>query len=346
MSQDFVKIATDASAWRGPDLVNDKSWVYRFTDEQLRELDHALRGIESRGLVVEAIERDDFPLPTLGPRLLDYLTEIRIGRGFVVLRGLPVERYTYEQAQILYWGLGTHLGTAVRQNVSGEILGHVRDFGQKWGELGVRGYQTNGHLIFHTDFSDVVGLLCLRRAKSGGLSRIASSVTVHNEIVKHHPEYLAPLYRGFRYIRRESVESDDPVTGYVPVFGLHDGYLSCRVVRERIDSAAKRIGQPLSDLERDALDYFAAVAGSDKIYLDMDLLPGDMQFLNNYTILHSRTSYEDWPEPERQRHLLRLWLTMREGRRPLADDFPQANGYGIPGKPVPRGAHELGLAKV
>src|SRR4051794_6200555 len=107
MSQDFAKIATDASVWRGPDLVNDKSWVYRFTDEQLRELDHALRDIESRGLVVEAIERDDFPLPTLGPRLLDYLTEIRIGRGFVVLRGLPVERYTYEQAQILYWGLGT-----------------------------------------------------------------------------------------------------------------------------------------------------------------------------------------------------------------------------------------------
>lgn len=333
-----------ATAWLGSELVRERSWIYVFCPTELGELDAALRGVLSRSIALETIRREDFPLPTLGPKLLEHLREIQVGRGFVVLRGLPIQRYTDSEASIIYWGLGTHLGTAVLQNTAGDLLGHVRDFGKKWGDLGVRGYETNGELIFHTDFSDMVGLLCLRKARTGGLSRIASSITVHQEISRHHPEYLPVLYRGFRYIKREAVESDNPVSGYVPVFGQQDGFLSCRVVRERIDSACRRLNEPLTGLEKDALDYFAAVAGSDRVRLDMDLIAGDMQFLNNYTILHSRTSYEDGEAAEQKRHLLRLWLTFRDARRPLPPQFPQANGYGIPGTSAPVGAYEMGLA--
>jgi len=344
MSQTVGKIVSGAQGWLGSVLKSDPSWVYRLTQSDLSELDKSLRQVESKRLKLEEIKRSDFPLPILAPRLRELLTDLKSGRGFFVIRGLQVGSYSDEEAAKIYWGLGTHLGRAVKQNVSGAQLDHVRDLGKKWGELSVRGYQTSGELIFHTDFSDVVGLLCLRQAKSGGTSKIASAITVHEKIAEQHPEYLATLYRGFRYIRREAVDSDDPVSGLVPVFGLRDGQLSCRIVRERIDAAARKFGIPLSDLENDTLNYFAAVAANEEVCLSMDLLPGDMQFLNNYTILHSRTSYEDGELPHQKRHLLRLWLTMRDGRRPLPPRFPQANGYAGPGDKPPKGAYKLGLS--
>ena len=185
----------DRSAWLGSDLAKDQSWIVTFTPAELADLDTALRDVVRKKLPLEAVDRETFPLPTLAPRLAQVLTEIQQGRGFVLLRGLQVERYSDEEAGIIYWGVGSHLGTPVRQNVAGDLLGHIRDFGKKWGELGVRGYETNGHLIFHTDFSDMVGLLCLRPPKSGGASRIASSMTVYNELLRDHPEHIKVLHR-------------------------------------------------------------------------------------------------------------------------------------------------------
>lgn len=333
----------DRSAWYGCDLAKDHGWIHTFSPAELADLDTALRQVVREKRPLEAIDRASFPLPALAPRLAEILAEIQRGRGFVLLRGLQVERYSDEEASIIYWGVGSHLGTPVKQNVAGDLLGHIRDFGKKWGELGVRGYETNGHLIFHTDFSDMVGLLCLRRPKSGGYSRISSAMTVYNELLKQYPEHLSVLHRGFRYIKRDAVETASPVTDEVPVFGRADGLLSCRIVRERIDSAYKRIGQPLTREETAALDAFAAVAGSPRVCLDMEFRPGDMQFLNNYTILHSRTAYEDGELFRERRHLLRLWLTSYGQRRPLAANFPQANGYATTGSAVPVGARELGL---
>jgi len=336
-------LVKDRSAWLGSDLAGDQSWIYPFTPAELDDLDTALRQVIRKKIPLEAIDRASFPLPTLAPRLAAILSEIQRGRGFVLLRGLQVERYSDEEAGIIYWGVGSHLGVPVKQNVSGDLLGHIRDFGKKWGELGVRGYETNGHLIFHTDFSDMVGLLCLRRPKSGGFSRISSAMTVYNELVKLMPEHLPVLHRGFRYIKRDAVETASPVTENVPVYGRAGDVLSCRIVRERIDSAYKRIGQPLAPEEVAALDAFAAIAGSSRVCLDMEFRPGDMQFLNNYTVLHSRTSYEDGDLFRERRHLLRLWLTSHGERRPLAEGFPQSNGYATAGSAVPVGAAEMGL---
>jgi TfdA family taurine catabolism dioxygenase TauD len=328
MASIFSEIVTGPSAWLGPDLTKDQSWIYELTRGDLAELEAALARVKAKRLAMADVRRSDFVLPSLGPKLAEQLEEVNNGRGFVVFRGLPVDRYAEEDTECILWGIGTHLGIAVTQNPRGELLGHVFDHGRKYGEIDVRGYETRAHLPFHTDSGDLIALLCLRRAKSGGLSSIVSSISLHNEILRLHPEYLPPLYRGFHYIRREAALGEDPVSAQrIPVFGCAGGLISCRLIRNQINAACEKMGKPLGALEREALDFLASLANSPEYHLDMDLQLGDIQVCNNYTILHSRTEFEDWPEPGRGRHMLRLWLSARN-RRPLAPEFPQHNGYG------------------
>jgi len=316
------------SAWYGKDLAHDTSWITPLDRAQLDEIAAALAVAKSRGVPREQLDKSDFPLPTLAAKLRTWQKDVTEGRGFYVLRGLNVADYTDEEVFTIFWGMGLHLGTAVTQNPRGELLGHVYDYGRKYGELDVRGYETNAHLPFHTDSGDIVGLLCLRPAQSGGLSSVVSAVTIHNEIFKRHPDYLEPLYRGFHYIRREAALSESPVTPHrLPVFGLANGLISVRLIRNQINAAATKTGIPLQPLEKAALDLFDQLAQDPEIHLDMDLQQGDIQFCNNYVTLHSRTGYTDFPEMERRRHMVRLWLTMDE-RRPLAKNFPAQNGYG------------------
>lgn len=316
------------SAWYGRDLANDPSWLVHMTQQDLSEIAAAARGVKAHGLALGEVGRSNFPLPTLAPKLARWLEEIRSGRGFVVVRGLNVADYSDEEVGLIFWALGAYLGDPVTQNPRGDLLGHVYDQGRRYGDIDVRGYETNAHLPFHSDGCDLVGLLCLRRAKSGGLSSIVSSITLHNEILRQHPEYLPPLYNGYHYIKREAALTDDPVTANrVPVFGTKDGCVSARLVRNQINAACIKTGKPLAPLELAALDFLDNLAYDPEIHLDMDLQLGDMQLCNNLTVLHSRTGFEDWPESERRRHMIRLWLTFRE-RRPLADGFAPQNGYG------------------
>ncbi len=328
MSSILTEIVEHPSAWYGRNLINDPSWIVHLQPQHLEEIAAATRAVTARGLGFAAVQRQDFPLPTLAPQLRSWLAEVSDGRGFIVLRGLNVEDYSDEDVGLIFWGIGQHLGFPVTQNPHGDLLGHVFDHGRRYGDLDVRGYETSAHLPFHTDSGDIVGLLCLRRAASGGLSSVVSAVTVHNEIFKRHPEYLAPLYRGFHYIRREAALTESPVTPHrLPVFGMADGLVSARLVRNQINAACVKTGIPLEPIEQAALDLFDTLAQDPDIHLDMDLQVGDMQFCNNYVTLHSRTSFVDFPEIERRRHMIRLWLTL-EQRRPLADGFPSQNGYG------------------
>jgi hypothetical protein len=316
------------SAWYGRDLADDPSWLVHLTSNDLAEIEAAVRNVRAHGLELGQVGRSNFPLPALSAKLATWLDEIRTGRGFVVVRGLNVTDYTDDEVGLIFWALGAYLGIPVTQNPRGELLGHVYDHGRRYGNIDVRGYETNAHLPFHSDGCDLVGLLCLRRAKSGGLSSIVSSVTLHNEILQQHPEYLPPLYRGSHYIKREAALTDSPVTASrVPVFGAKDGYVSARLVRNQINAASVKTGEPLDPLELAALDFLDSLAYDPAIHLDMDLQLGDMQLCNNLTVLHSRTGFEDWPEPERRRHMIRLWLTFQD-RRPLAEGFAEQNGYG------------------
>jgi len=324
MSHILTDIVRHPSAWYGRDLANDSSWIVHLQKPHLQEIAAAVASVKARGLAFAALREQDFPLPTLAPQLRTWLEDVTTGRGFFLLRGLNAD----EDVGTIFWGLGLHLGKAVTQNPKGDLLGHVFDHGRRYGDLDVRGYETNAHLPFHTDSGDVVGLLCLRRAASGGLSSVVSAVTLHNEILRRHPEYLVPLYRGFHYIRREAALSESPVTPHrLPVFGARDGLVSVRLIRNQINAACIKTGVPLEPVERAALDLFDELAHDPDIHLDMDLQVGDIQFCNNYVTLHSRTSYVDFPEAERRRHMVRLWLTM-DPRRPLADGFPPQNGYG------------------
>jgi hypothetical protein len=321
-------IVQHPSAWYGRDLTTDPSWIVYLRPCHLTEIAAAVQSVNARGLPFAALSKADFPLPTLGPQLRVWLDDVTTGRGFVVLRGLNAHDYNDAEVGLIFWGIGLYLGQAVTQNPKGDLLGHVFDHGRRYGDLDVRGYETNAHLPFHTDSGDVVGLLCLRRAASGGLSSVVSAITLHNEILQRRPDCLPPLYRGFHYIRREAALTEAPVTPHrLPVFGVADGTLSVRLVRNQINAACAKTGVPLEPLEQAALDLLDELARDPEIHLDMDLHVGDIQLCNNYVILHSRTGFVDHPEIERRRHMIRLWLTMDE-RRPLADGFPPQNGYG------------------
>jgi alpha-ketoglutarate-dependent taurine dioxygenase len=203
----------------------------------------------------------------------------------------------------------------------------VYDHGRTYGNIDVRGYETNAYLPYHTDAGDMVGLLCLRRSLEGGLSSLVSSVTVHNETVQQRPEYLGLLYNGFYYIRREAALTERGVSDRpIPVFGYRDGQVSARYIRNQINAGAVKRQVPLTTLEKAALDFLDEQTRRSDLRLDMDLQPGDIQLINNYTILHSRTGFVDGPEPHQKRHMLRLWLKFPRPW-PLSPDFPAHMGY-------------------
>ncbi len=299
-----------AAAWTGREMAASAEWILAIGDRDIDELDAALEGVKTRGLAVPSITRADFPLDRFAATLGEALREVENGRGFVLIRGLPVERYSAEDAATILWGIGTHLGEAAGQNRMGDVIGHVTDTDRNWStDNHGRGYQSRSFLPFHCDKTDAVALLCLHPAKSGGLSCIASSVAIHNEILARRPDLLERLYRPFHVdLRGEEMEGAKPFN-VQPVFTWHDRRLFARYGRKYIMT-----GQRFADAPRLAPDDVAAIdmvhdlAASDEFRLDMDFRRGDIQILNNHAILHSRTEYDDWPEPERKRHLLRLLL--------------------------------------
>jgi hypothetical protein len=303
-----------------------QEWVYTLTAQDIEEIEAALAGLRDRDNDLATLRRADFPLPGLGPRLLAMRAEVLAGRGFVLIRGLPVDRMEPDAAATAYWGIGLHLGKAVSQNGKGHLLGHVRDLGYDVDDPNVRVYQTSRRQNFHTDSCDIVGLLCLRKAKRGGLSSLVSSTTVYNEMLARDPALTRVMFQPFHVDRRGEVPAGMKPYFTTPVFNWHAGYLTTYFVRRYIESAQRLADvPPLSDRQIAALDLFDQMAEDGDNRLDMDFEPGDMQFLHNHQILHDRTDYEDWPEPERKRHLLRLWLCPPDGR-PLPSCYAQRWG--------------------
>lgn len=333
---------TDASAWRAADFAADRSWIVPWSKADLAELDAAVRTAKTRGFDAATVTRDGFPLPTVAARLRALREEIEYGRGFVLLRGIPLRDYSDDEAGLLFRGIGCHLGQVVAQNAKGDLLGHVRDQGYAdyRGRDDVRGYQTRARLEFHTDVVDIVGLMCLRAAKEGGHSLIVSSATIHNEMLREAPLLLGLLYGNFLFDRRgEEVAGDRPYF-VSPVYSFYEGHLSCRpAVIEYIFSAEPKTGIPLSAAQRAALDAFIGHALREDLQLGMDLEPGDIQLLSNSAILHARTGFLDHEEPEERRHLLRLWLNV-EGGRPV-DPVAYPYRRGVPVGRARSAAHNL-----
>jgi hypothetical protein len=317
------------SAWIGVDMKRrEAEWTYRLSSAEIAEIEAAGKAVRARGVDIAEIRRDDFPLPTLGPVLDRLRAEVLEGRGFVLLRGMPVEDRPVAESATAYWGVGTYFGIARSQNAKGHLLGHVYDLGQGLSTTNphLRSYATAERQNFHIDRCDVVALLCLRRAKSGGLSTIVSSMAVHNVMAERRPDLLERLYRPFPVDRRGEVPEGKGPFYEAPVFNEHAGYVSVLYSRLHIGSAQRFAeARRLTAEDIEALDMLGELAGDPELRLDMNFMPGDIQFLHNHTILHARSAYEDWPEIERKRHLLRLWLAP-PGARPLPPVFAECYG--------------------
>ena len=324
------EILRGPAAWRGDNLVESREWIQNLSTEELGELDQALAAAtasnKSGGSSLGRVGREDFHLAGLAQRIADLSGEILRGRGFVLIRGLDPERYSLQEIATIFWGVGAHIGAAMPQNAKGHLLGHVTDLGFKQSDPATRTYQTNARQGFHTDSADVVGLLCLRPARSGGRSALVSCATLHNEMLERCPELLRELFEPFHTDHRGEYRPGDSPYFTAPVLNWFADEFSVIYQRDYIESAQRFEGVPrLSEVQVAALDAFDRLADDPSLHLEMDLQPGDMQFIHNHQMLHDRTAYRDWAEPERRRHLLRLWLSPPTGR-PLPACFAERFG--------------------
>ncbi len=312
------------SAWSADALRADRSWEWRLSLTEVVELEAAVAGVRGKGLRAADFGKIDFPVPSLEPRLARIQEELESGRGFVLLRGLPVDAAQEEDAARLLWGIGLYLGKALRQhervNVGGfrdNLLAHIVDQGLDYNAPNVHGSATSAEQAPHTDPADVVGLLCVRPAPNGGISRIASAMSVFNELRATRPELVEVLLEGYAHDLRGQ---QAPTTGTrvtprrIPVFSEHEGRLSCVFNSKTVLEGERKSGNPLSAKEREALDAVVEHALREDLRLDMTLEPGDLQLLNNYTMLHSRTAWKDIG-PASRRVMMRLWLKVPNARK-------------------------------
>lgn len=316
----------DPAAWKVADFASPADYTIELTAAQLRELGQAIERIKAAGLGLDSLAREHFPLPSLAPVVEEVSHQIADGRGFVVVRRLPVEDYSKDEIGMMFWGLGTHLGQGLSQSVMGDRLGHVKDFSRE--DPLARAYRNKQELSPHTDFCDLIGLMCLRSAQSGGVSRLTSALSVHNAMLEECPETLAALYRGYVFHRRgEEQPGDLPYTPYlVPVFSTTEDKISARYVRTYVEAGEAAAGRKMGEAELAVLDRFEATTKRPDLMLEFTLQPGEMYFINNYTILHARTAFDDGDADEdERRHLLRLWLGV-PGMRAV---HPHARGHGI-----------------
>ncbi len=324
---DLPKRLDIPAAWIGADMgeVPD-TWRWHLSTAEVAELEDAARAFLARHADLSRLTPETFVVPSLRAKL-EALSETLIhGIGFEVIRGIPVDRIGVELASTIFCGIGANLGRARSQNAAGHLLGHVRDVGGDSRDPNVRIYQTRERQTFHTDSSDAVGLLCLNEARQGGDSLLMSGVTIYNEFRRERPDLLPCLFESIATDRRGEVPPGEKPFFRIPVFNWHAEFLTVMYQRQYIESAQRFSDAPrLTPGHIEALDCFDALANDSRLHFSMRLERGDMQFVYNHSLLHDRTSFIDWPEPDRRRHLLRLWLSM-PGDRPLPKCFAQRYG--------------------
>jgi len=297
-----------ACEWRSGELGD--SYIFQLTDAHLAELDAALVNAEATCADVLDITRDAFPLPTLGAELEGLTQELINGRGVVLIRGVPVERYGKQRASSIYWGVGTHLGRPWPQNAKGHLLGDVTDQGKAASDPTSRGNEIGGIAFpFHSDGSDLVGLFCLDSGAGGGASLVANALAIHNELARTEPELAAELYEPFPYDLRGENAPDSKPWYTMPIFNRRGDRLFVRYIRPYIEASRRHEDAPRpSDAARQAMNRVDAMCADPEFHVSMTMMPGDMQFVNNYHVLHARDAYEDDRPGGRIRHLKRLWL--------------------------------------
>ncbi len=325
-----MKPAIDPAGWKPGELALNDDWIYQLSKNQCDQITNAVAEIEKSGQGIKDVRKSDFQLGDFAEELAAIRDEFLNGRGFVLIRGVPVADMTREQSAIAFWGIGAHLGRAVSQNGQGHLLGHVKDVGGDYSDKNTRGYLSNAQMGFHADRCDYVALLCLQTSKSGGESRIASSVSLYNKMLAERPDLVEELCKNFYWSRIGEIPPGLGPFYMMPVFSFDEGYICVRGVSTQIYKSQGLEGVPnYTEKQHEALDYFKATVES--LSFDMEFHEGDIQILHNHVMLHSRRGFEDWSEPERRRHLLRLWLRDDRGR-PIMPEYKNViNGVELDG---------------
>ncbi|WOE32606.1 MULTISPECIES: TauD/TfdA family dioxygenase [unclassified Acinetobacter] len=309
------------SAWIGQDMATRDDWIYHLSDLAKQTFQHCIDQLNARNLHAPHFSQADVVIDQhdVLAEIAQWADELENGYGFLLLRGLDTHTYSEQQLTDIYYLIGLYLGQPVTQNPRGDLLGKVENVADRQNK-NTRVYQTNAYLPYHTDLSDVVGLLSIRKAKQGGLSSLVSAVSVYNQILAHHPEHLAYYYHP-TYC--DHLGDDEPTL--TPIFSFWQDKLSCRYLRDYIELGHERKNIPLSHVQIEAFDIMDRYIHQADLRLDMMLEPGDIQFCNNYVVMHSRNAFLDSEHPEQRRKLLRLWLKVPNART-LSPDFPGRNG--------------------
>ena len=330
-------------AWSPAQLAaRREQWTWHPDQAAIAEIEAAVAGCIARKCAILDITRADFPLPQFGKTLAAIRRQALWGTGIAVIRGLPMTHWSVEEAAIAFWGLGTYLGQTLSQNAQGHVLGHVKNLGLDYADANTRGYQTSARLPFHTDSADLVALMCLRTARKGGLSSVASSTRIYAEMQARRPDLAKALTQPVCRSRWGEVSEGQKPWFEMPVFNPFDGGVSTTYVRSAINKAQRLPGVPqLTDKQVEAMDMLDALATDPEFHFDMTFAPGDVQIVNNHYLLHSRTQYVDHDDTAERRHLLRLWFACDDG-----PPYPQAKAHeaqGLSTSARPIGIHVKGV---
>jgi len=300
--------------WRGAQL-SSKDWVRPLAPGQVAEIDTALRRFERGGRSLAHMRPEDFPIPEFARDLAAMRAELQFGPGLQMYRGFPVRDYSKQQLRTIYWGIGLHIGSPLTQSRHGDVIGDVRQIGTGMHEFAGRAYTSNEELHFHCDPCDVVGLFALRVARRGGLTKVASIVAIHNEMARSAPDLLDELYQPCVYSWRNNQLPGTAPDYEHPVFAIVDGRFVSKYSPSYIEWGYKMRGIEMPPAKKAALDMINRLANDPAFHLEKHFEPGDLQFVNNLTMLHARTEFEDFDELEERRHLLRLWLAVPDSAR-------------------------------
>ena len=296
------------SVWAAADLFKDESWVRQVAPAELDQLRDVMAEVLARRRRAEQKPPDAFSLPGWASTIEAVHSQVHAGRGLFLLRGLNVEECDREMLEVLYFGLACRLGSVLTQNSDGDFIRRVTDAGEQLADkYQARSHRGRGEMLPHSDSADIVGLFCVRPAKCGGGTRVCSSAAVFNEIVERHPEHLDALRNGF-YFDLTGKSAAGVSERRLPVFAYERGRVVCQFNKSRIEAGMSIAGVGLTHTETAALEYVNQLAVRPDLALHFELRSGDILFLNNNYVLHARDAYEDWPEPDRKRLLLRIWL--------------------------------------
>ncbi|WP_159982540.1 MULTISPECIES: TauD/TfdA family dioxygenase [unclassified Novosphingobium] len=329
-------VQTEA-AWRGDRLMEGQDWIYELSAAQVVELEELGKRFLEADPDLRFVQADEYPLVACAEGLKSWRHDVDFGRGFVLVRGLRSDLYSDALSSAIYYVLGLHMGDPIRQNEMGDLLDHVYATSDKtMDDPTALSSKVRDKLVYHSDSSDIVALMCLRGAKEGGLSCLVSGAEIYNEILRRRPDLAHLLLQPFNWDWRRQDHNAPADTYTSPVVSVEEGVFSMYAGSLYILTAQEYPGVPkLTEDQIEVLRLFDEITYEPGMAIAMDFRPGDIQWLSNYAALHSRTEFSDWPEPQRKRHLLRLWLSSRTDR-------PVVPGFGKNGVVQHRAEHREG----